>query len=202
MREFTENEKKLVNELINAYQPCGAVTIGDILMQFHKIQCFKKNIIPEFEKENSTIIDARSVKVQYYEYKHIDFLSTIFESLMLIDFLHHNRYIGLSRIFDPDMIGEEWKMLVPIDKDGNGMLCNINLYNNFSTDIWTLLSSYYVVTNSLRDFLTDFKTFEQRRHEEQLQEAKKQTKYSRIGMYVAIGAFIMAIGAFVVSLTK
>jgi len=139
MQTFTEIEKKLIKELINAYQPDKTVKIGDILLQFHKIQCFKKNDYP-------------SVIVQYYEYQDIDFENAINESLKLIDLLYKNKDIDLNPIFDSNTIGEEWKMLPPIDKNGNGKIVTTSLPNDFSVDTWTLLSSSYVVENSLSDF--------------------------------------------------
>lgn len=163
MRELTGKEKELINNLIEYYQPTGTVTIGNVLLKTHKIECLKRITPQEGEKSAEGIIDSRKVKIIYYRYEKIDFVSDLYESLALLEFLITNRYIILNRQFEQNIIGDDSEMLSPIKRNRDGIPDSFDLLNNFGIDTWTLLSSYFVVTNSLFDFAKDFKTPKQRR---------------------------------------
>lgn len=193
MRKLTENEKKLIKELIDLYSPCSDIRIGDVLINLYPIQSFKRVTLPG----DRSLADNRFVEVAYYYFQGKDLICDLYESLVLIDELCKNRYLIIhqlysEKILDGEIIGEEINVMVPIDVNRNGMLCKINLGNFLPIDLLLILSSNYTISNALKDYSRDFKTIEERRFEHQLDEAKKQTTSSRKAFYVSLGAFALA----------
>lgn len=195
MREFTPKEQELIETLIRKYQPSGVQKVFDILKEMNivvscepippfkgKAPCaLKSSYIPQpsYKSNLKWIVDDRQVCVKYYGDDEC-FRVTFYEILLLIIFLKKEGYIVLSRVTISGSLGDSDNYMPP----ANGAV----FFNDLGEDLWTILDSYFVVSNALIDLAKhDFKSIEQRRFEEQLNDVNKKHKETMCKTRWALG---------------
>lgn len=184
MRELTENEKKTIRILIEKYHPSGINLIGEVLLGVHQIRGMKRVELEKEEVEYQKVhkTDVRRVEISYYRHEDRNFTSEFYESILLLEFLIENRYIAYNKVIDMQEIGDNTvspaQLIDNIKVEGH--LTGSNFFNASQTDLWNLLSSTYIITNNLKDYVEhDFKTQEQIKF-------KKQRKDTWIGIGAAL----------------
>ena len=153
-----------------------------------------RNLFPEIEY----IKPSKNKKEEFYKHT-IDIcynekqcaLSNILEVVNLFDLLVKQNYIVVKQLFPKECIGEEHQGMYPIMD--NAHFVETSIVNYYQYDLWEFLCSHFYVTNALVDFAKDFKTVEQRRFEEQLNEAKESLVTSQKGLKISLCSFIVAI---------
>ena len=165
MRELTKNEKRLVTAIVTKCVPNSTVNIGKILKEIYNIYFMQKYSPSSDEEKYISESDYSSVIFHYTTCKERNFQAEINEAILLLLLLKKEGYIFMnysSFISNKSEIGEKHEML-------NSMQDNfrdekIQIFDRYSgTNLWELLNSNCIVTNSLRDYAKDFKTEEQRR---------------------------------------
>jgi hypothetical protein len=115
--------------------------------------------------------------------------SKLYEAFSLIIMLIEHRYIVAKELIDKEIIGKKNSLYCSLDNRHEER----TYFNYYDIELWKLLNSHFSVTNSLVDFAKDFKTVEQRRFEEQLNEAKESLITSQKGLKISQCSFIVAI---------
>lgn len=175
MRRFNDNEIIVMNALISNNNYASPITIGEILMQIYDISCIEPNHIEEDFYKNTVILICNSNQEPL-----------IYEAISIIVYLIENRYLIAKHLLRNEILGEKWSM-VPIS-DHRSKQAEIRLFNFFNFDLWELLDSQYVVSNSLIDLKQhSYQSIEERHF-------NKTIKWTKISVWVAIiiGLFSLA----------
>lgn len=191
MRELTNKEKKLIDELIKNANPNNGVKIGDILLKLYDIVC-----IEEITDTNNSEFYKGGIKCEYkcnYQtacYNEINM--NIYEAVSLILTLIDLRFIIIRNYYNHSIIGEKSEMVNFIDsKTGEGMTITTNIYDPFNTNLWRLMNSNYVITNGLIDYKQNkYRTIEQRRFD-------KSMGWTRVSVFIA---FIIGLVSIIISI--
>lgn len=180
MREFTDTERKLVKALINNVSRKSGLHIGEVLLQVYPIEYIEKNKVDDpFYKE--------TIKICHKVEENLE--SKLYEAFSLIIMLIEHRYIVAKELIDKEIIGKKNPLCYSLVNRHEER----TYFNYYDIELWKLLNSHFSVTNSLVDFAKDFKTVEQRRFEEQLNEAKESLINSQKGLKISLCSFIVAI---------
>lgn len=180
MRELTDTEKNLVNALIQNVSRNSGRRIGDVLMQVYPIEYIEKNKVDDpFYNE--------TIKICHKVEEGLE--SKLYEAFSLIIMLIEHRYIVAKELIEKEIIGKKNPLCYSLDNRHEER----TYFNYYDIELWKLLNSHFSVTNSLEDFAKDFKTVEQRRFEEQLNEAKESLITSQKGLKISQCSFIVAI---------
>lgn len=174
MRSITEEEQKVIKKLIEWQSNGQSIKLGEVLLKLYPIEYIKPS-----DKEGDFYRHALEIS---YDYNNTS-SSKILEAINIIDLLIKKDYLIAKEFYADNIIGEK-KTDCGLPKmnhiSNKTRYVETTLMNYYSYDLWNMLNRYYYVTNSLIDFAKDFKTIEQRRFEEQLEEAKESTCWSRI----------------------
>lgn len=180
MRELTSTEQQLIRVLIQNVSINSGLRIGDVLMQVYPIEFMKKNKLEEpFYKE--------TIKICHKAEEGIEF--KIYEAFSLIIMLIEQRYIVAKEFIEKDIIGEKNTFCYSFENRHEER----TYFNYYNIDLWKLLNSHYSITNSIVDFAKDFKTIEQRRFDEQLNDAKESLANSQKGLKISQWSFFVTI---------
>lgn len=173
MRELTKKEKTIVTTLVQKYQPNSTLTIGEILMELYQIKAIRKYEPTESELHYFSEKELSQVRVEYEHDPQKDFSVDFYEAILLICYLIDNNYLIINYSpFTNNTIGEFSKIM----HSGGSVPKIQNFYDVFPYKIWSLLNGTFIVTNALIDFAKDFKTIEQRRFEEQMDDTQAKHK--------------------------
>lgn len=180
MREFTDTERKLVKALIYNVSRKSGLRIGEVLLHVYPIEYIEKNKVDDpFYKE--------TIKICHKVEENLE--SKLYEAFSLIIMLIEHRYIVAKELIDKEIIGKKNPLCYSLDNRYEER----TYFNYYDIELWKLLNSHFSVTNSLVDFAKDFKTVEQRRFEEQLNEAKESLIISQKGLKISQCSFFVAI---------
>jgi hypothetical protein len=179
MRNFSEYEKKLIQEIV-------------------KTDLQKSNVLDFIS--NITLIDRgiqlkeKEIALVYFKSDKIA-LNEFFETLSLIKYLERNDLIFIHTNYD-------------FPNEGNYISNNLDqktitkkaselISQPIPTNIFDIISdyrkSYLVVGTELKKLVENkFKTNEQIHHETEITESRKQTKISRYSFYIALAALIFS----------
>ena len=187
MRSITDEEQKVIKKLIEWQSNGQSIKLGEVLLKLYPIEYIKPS-----DKEGDFYRHALEIS---YDYNNIS-SSKILEAINIIDLLIMKDYLIAKEFYADNIIGEK-KTDCGLPKmnhiSNKTRYVETTLMNYYSYDLWNMLNSYYYVTNSLIDFAKDFKTVEQRRFEEQLNEAKESLITSQKGLKISLCSFIVAI---------
>lgn len=167
MRRFNDNEIKVMNTLVTNNNYASPVTIGEILMQIYDISCIEPNRVDDdfYKNTVSVICNANQEPL-------------IYEAISLLVYLIENRYLITKELLKKEILGEKWTM-VPLS-DSRSNQNEIRLFNFYKLDLWSLLDSQFVVSNSLIDLKQHrYQSIEERRF-------NKTIKWTKISIFVAV----------------
>lgn len=155
MRDLSKNEKNVIREIIANNDYSSPSTLGDILIKLYNITWIEKNSKPDVFYENTVVmcLERESEPLVY-------------EAISLFYLLKENRYIVSKELIKQDIIGEKWGTVDLADDRSNQL--ETRIFNFYEHNLWNLLDSQFIVTNSLMDFAKDFKTPSQRVNEKNL----------------------------------
>lgn len=180
MRQLTKTEQKLIESLIDNDSTKSGLRLGDVLIKVYPIEYIEKNQIDEpFYQKTINICHRAEEGLE----------AKIYEAFSLIIMLIEQRYIVAKELVEKNIIGQKYQYCYTPENRHEER----TFFNYYNTDLWSLLNSHYAVTNSLIDFSKDFKTVEQRRFEEQLNEAKESLITSQKGLKISQWSFLVAI---------
>lgn len=149
-RGLTTNEKKLINALIDNYNPNGNVRIGDVLLKVYDIVC-----IESVENKYNIDLYEGAINCEYrcnYKTSNCNkFTIKIFEAISLIQMLIKKGYIIIHKFkVTSETIGTKSSMANFYNpKTGDGMTQMENIIDMFGIDLWKLVNSNFVITNGL-----------------------------------------------------
>lgn len=175
MRRFNDNEIKVMNALISNNNYASPITIGEILMQIYDISYIEPNQQDDDFYKNTVCLICESNQEPL-----------IYEAISLIVYLIEDRHLITKELLKHRNLGEKWMML-PIS-DSRSNQSEIRIFNFYEFDLWKLLDSQYVVSNSLIDLKQhNYQSIEERRF-------NKTIKWTKISVWVAItiGLFSLA----------
>ena len=155
MRDLSKNEKSVIREIIANNNYDSPLTLGDILIKLYKISWIEKNSKPDVFYENTVVMCLERESEPF-----------VYEAISLFYFLKENRYIVSKELIKQDIIGEKWG-IVEMSDEGAKQL-ETRIFNFYEHNLWNLLDSQFIATNSLFDFAKDFKTPSQRLNENNL----------------------------------
>ncbi|ADQ78774.1 hypothetical protein Palpr_0618 [Paludibacter propionicigenes WB4] len=193
MRDFSEFEKDIIKRIVsdsNKGQIASSVNI----------------IIDEMEKVNIAAIewDNTYTFVKFYGVENDKSYAKVLDIIFLLKYLEESRYIysHLKKGTNSNFIcaskfvkhGDYYITKNILSSDG----VHVNEYLMIHTDIGKeieerskkLIHPSYLLIDLV---LKDFKTPEQRKFEIQLNEAKKQTNYSRGALYASLAALVLSL---------
>lgn len=183
MRNFTPSEKKVVKELIKWSSNGHSIQLGEVLRRLFPIEYIKRSPKQNEEFYKHTIEICYNVKKVLIE--------DILEAICLFELLAQRNYILVKQTFSIEIIGEEQYLMRAVSDDTYYVeTLLVNYYNN---NLWEFLCSYYYVTNGLKDFAKDFKSIEQRRHEAELEIAKKSLNKTEESFWIALVTLLCTI---------
>jgi hypothetical protein len=182
MRALTDNEKEIAKKLNEFYSKGNSIKLGELLRRIFPIDCIEQNQKEDdFYKKTVTVC---------YDSAHTN-IEDIYEAINLFVLLIQKDYLVVKDFVPANIIGE--KNYMPFLLSEGKHVVETRMFNYYKFDLWELLCSNYYVTASLTDFIKDFKTVEQRRHEEQLKEAKASVCWSRLACIISIATLFMTI---------
>ena len=184
MRNLNKSERKLVNSIIGHYHDGQSITLGSLLLEIYPIEYIKPS-------DKNDDFYKKTITISYNRAQITD--SILLEAINLFDLLISERYILIKNLFNKEIIGEENRMAYISDKEHH--FCEIHLPNFYDYDLWSMLNSYYYVSNSLFDFARDYKTVEQRHHEDEMNVALKSARWSKIAAIIAFVTLCFSMGS-------
>ncbi len=187
MREFTVKEQELIKLFIQRQGICNNVKIGDVLLEFYNAQHMKPI------ENNISITHIEQIEVAFWcnnktKYDTNGFESKMAEAILLLLYLIETKQMVKSILIDCKIIGEDNGMLYIYDpKTGEGQCQPTTIYNIYECGkLWDLMSSVYVVNNSLVELAKyNFKSIEQRNFKQQLNKTNWSIGITAIAVIVS-----------------
>ena len=160
MRELTESEKRFCETLLeNDKKYRGLKPLGDVVLKYFGIDYIKKD---QFLGQNEkTPFNVRiGVRIE----KKDEVIQNVNEVIALLLLLEKEGMISYIPIETNRIIGEESLLMDCSPKPIKG---EYGFLDCFGVNTWSLLNSYYYLTNSFKDFVNHkFRTIEARRHKQ------------------------------------
>lgn len=187
MREFDEFEKDIIRAFVN-----GSTAIYNVSGYAKEIFGDKIRIV--IEQKEVQVFQIKKEGLKWNKDKR--YITSFIKLLYFIGLLIELEREGLI-IISPNLNNSFIPLYGAVNVDYEPYAID----QFYQTKINYYLSSNVLARYSLIDLVNkDFKTVDQLRFEKQLYEARKQTQYSRIALYVALGALTLSFITLIVTL--
>lgn len=193
MRDFSDYEKDIIKRIVSE---CNE----------GKIASSVNIIIDEIGKVNISAIewDNTYTFVKFHGIENDNSYAKVFDIIFLLKYLEENRYIfsHLKKGTNSNFIcaskfvkhGDYYITKNILSSDGVDIDKYLMIHTDIGKEIEERSKKLIHPSYTLIDLvLKDFKTPEQREFEIQLNEAKKQTRYSRGALYASLGALALSL---------
>lgn len=179
MRELTQKEKNLCKALIDKdREGQHQLRIGDVLTKLYDFECIEKESLGE--------------KYQDYPFKIIlscfserreEIINDLNEVIALLLMLKEKGMISFIDSKSDECFGNNTPKMYGLHESEHSAAAMIDY---FDVNTWQLLNSYYYLSNSFKDYCRDYKTIEQRRHEEEMSSMKCTNRISIVTAIIAL----------------
>ena len=158
MRALTDNEKRFCEALLeNEERFLGQKPLGDVILTFLGIEYFEKDKSLG-QIENSPFTVRMGIKTSNKD----EVMQGINEAIALVLLLEKEGMIFYTPIERDRIIGEKSLLM---DCTSTPIKINCGFLNTFGVNTWSLLNSFYYLTNSFKAFVHHgFRTIENQRH--------------------------------------
>lgn len=186
MRELTDKEKKLCKALIEKDRTeQHQLHIGDVLLDLYDFECIEKDVLGEKYKDYPF-----NIRISCLSEKRKSIEEDLNEAIALLILLKDKGMLSYIFSKSNECFGDNTPKSYHLEEPEHSEAAMLNY---FSIDVWQLLDSYYYVSNSFVDYVRNgCKTIEQRRHELELQIAKRTLTPTWIAAIFAILSLIIA----------
>lgn len=186
MRELTEKEKTLCKALIEKdKQEHHQLRVGDVLHDLYDFECIEK------DKMGEKYIDSPfKIRLTCISSQREDIVNDLKEAISLLLMLKDKGMISFVDSKSNECFGDNTPKMYELKE---AELSDAAVMDYFGVNTWQLLNSYYYISNSFKDYCNDFKTIEQRRHEKELQIAKKTLTPTWVAAIFAVLSLIIAV---------
>lgn len=193
MRDFSEYEKKIIKRIVSeCYNEGYSISMDIIIQEMEKVDI----IAVEWDELYTNAI--------FYGTGNPKVCAKIFDIVFLLKYLEDNRYIyvhsqieGFYNLYNKKRFDKQDNLYWSVDNDGKKISVSnsaVTIHTNIGKEIEQCSKGIMYASNSLINLVqNNFKTSEQLKFEIQLNEAKKQTNYSRGALYASLAALVLSL---------
>ncbi len=180
MRNLTQKEKNLCKALIDKNRKeQHQLRIGDVLLDLYDLECIEKDILGE-KYQNYPF----KIRISCVSEKRKSIEEDLNEAISLLLMLKEKGMISFIDSKSDECFGDNTPKMYGVHEPEHNAAAMLNY---FSVDAWQLLDSYYYVSNSFVDYVSnDCKSIEQRRHEEEMTSMKCTNRISITTAIIAL----------------
>lgn len=187
MRELTPKEKKLCKALIDKdRKEQHQLRIGDVLLDLYDFECIEKDVLGEKYQDYPF-----NIRISCLSDKRKGIEEDLNEAIALLIMLKEKGMLSYIYSKSDDCFGDNTPKSYYLGEPEHSEAAMLNY---FSVDAWQLLDSYYYVSNSFIDYVSNgCKTIEQRRHEEEMSSMKCTNRISIATAIIALLTLLFSI---------
>ena len=162
MRELTQKEKNLCKALIDKdRKEQHYLRVGDVLLDLYGFECIEKDVLGEKYQDYPF-----NIRISCLSDKRKSIEEDLNEAIALLILFKEKGMLSFIYSKSNECFGDNTPKSYYLGEPEHSEAAMLNY---FSLDAWQLLDSYYYVSNSFIDYVSNgFKTIEQRRHEEEM----------------------------------
>ena len=180
MRELTPKEKELCKALIDKdRKEQHQLRIGDVLLDLYDFECIEKDVLGEKYQDYPF-----NIRISCLSDKRKGIEEDLNEAIALLIMLKEKGMLSYIYSKSDECFGDNTPKSYYLGEPEHSEAAMLNY---FSVDAWQLLDSYYYVSNSFIDYVSNgCKTIEQRRHEEEMSSMKCTNRISIAAAIIAL----------------
>lgn len=180
MRELTPKEKELCKALIDKdRKEQHQLRIGDVLLDLYDFECIEKDVLGEKYQDYPF-----NIRISCLSDKRKGIEEDLNEAIALLIMLKEKGMLSYIYSKSDECFGDNTPKSYYLGEPEHSEAAMLNY---FSVDAWQLLDSYYYVSNSFIDYVSNgCKTIEQRRHEEEMSSMKCTNRISIATAIIAL----------------
>ena len=187
MRELTPKEKELCKALIDKdRKEQHQLRIGDVLLDLYDFECIEKDVLGEKYQDYPF-----NIRISCLSDKRKGIEEDLNEAIALLIMLKEKGMLSYIYSKSDECFGDNTPKSYYLGEPEHSEAAMLNY---FSVDAWQLLDSYYYVSNSFIDYVSNgCKTIEQRRHEEEMSSMKCTNRISIATAIIALLTLLFSI---------
>lgn len=186
MRELTEKEKNLCRALVEKdKQEHHQLRVGEVLHDLYDFECIEKDKLGEKYPDSPFKIRLTCISSQ-----REDIVDDLNEAISLLLMLKDKGMISFVNSKSDECFGDNTPKMYGLHEPEHS---NAAVMDIFDVNTWQLLNSYYYISNPFKDYCSDFKTIEQRRHEKEIRVMRRTNCIALFTLLIAFVSLLASI---------